>query len=652
VALMAAAHRACSMTRRLRTPLLVSAIAFLTAPTTAQAGTYDVLACDAAVGGVNRAWTYETNDPERLESGNNCPASQSYSGAYARTKLGSGDAPTGSFGHWVLRAPTGTTITRLQLTRWLGMEAGSGWRLFGRQADGTTLDGETCVTPSGSYECNVGGYNSSPINHSLNTTLIVYGIECVDSFSCSTGATIHAARAAIYSARVTLSESTSPTVTNPSGALVTESGYHRGTETATFAGSDSTSGLSAQRVYIDGVVRASHALACDYTYVVPCSNPTTAQTLSVDLAATSGGSRVIPDGTRSVEVAAVDAAGNETRSTPRSIVVDGTAPAAASALTTSAGSNWQSTPGFTATWTHPAGQVAPIDTAHWTLCPSGTTTGCTNGSAPVSASTGTVAGLQVPGEGAWDFSLRLQDAAGNTSAANVARTTVRYDATAPTASSNLAIANRAETDPAFLAWFNPPSGQQAPVTRAIWTLCPQSPSTGCGSGTLSTDPASTSYLRAAVPRHGDWTLSVRLRDEAGNLGAPATRSLRYIAAPTPTPAPTVAPLPPPDATPTPARRASAKLRVASAVLGRSRRVLVVKGTAASTASGRIALKIIIARPRSRTLTRSALLRNGRFVLRVRVGRRDVGRRLRVSAAYQGSATHAPARTSPRAVRIR
>ena len=91
---------------------------------------------------------------------------------------------------------------------------------------------------------------------------------------------------------------------------------------------------------------------------------------------------MIPNGTRTVQVAAVDAAGNETRSAARSIVVDATAPGAPGDLATSVGSRWQTSPDFSVTWRHPAGQVAPIDIAHWTLCPAGTTSGCTAGASP------------------------------------------------------------------------------------------------------------------------------------------------------------------------------------------------------------------------------------------------------------------------------
>ena len=643
---------------RLATIAMSSALALLAFAPAAQAGTYDVLSCDAAPDAVNHSWFSETNDSAHIEFLASCPSSRTYSGLAGRTILDSGASPTGSFGQWIFRAPTGTRISRIRLVRMLGMEGGSGWRLFGRQADGTTLSGETCTVPATADECNVGGYGTTEIDKAVDTTSIAYGFECNGDGSCTTGATIHSARAAIYSGRVTITDPTAPLIDSPSGQLVTESGYHRGTESATVNGSDGT-GLKALRVYIDKIERANQALSCNYTKPIPCSNPSSAQALSVDLSATVDGARVIPDGTHSVEVAAIDAAGNETRSTARSIVVDATAPAAPSALATSIGSTWQPARQFTATWTHPSGQIAPIDTAHWTLCPAGNTTGCVTGSSPVSSVSGTLSGLQVPAEGAWDLSLRLEDAAGNTAARNFARTTIRYDATPPGTTPDLALADRNDTDSELTASFSLPSGQHAPVTEALWNLCPDSSSTGCTSGMLSTDVAPTTYLRTTVPTHGDWILSIRLRDQAGNLGAAATTSLRYAktpatqdATPVPTPPSTPTPATASNPAPDPAPRANARLRVASAVFDRSRRTLIVRGTAASTATGAIRVRAAIRRDRrTRTRAKTVALRSGRFTARLRLTRADAQGRITLTAGYAGSTTHAPARTPKRSVRV-
>ena len=643
---------------RLLIALFASALSFLAAPSAAEAATYDVLSCDATASNVNRSWIFETNDTGHIETGAACGVFADYSGVYTRTKLGSAGAATGAYGQWILRAPAGTTITRMQLSRWLGMEAATGWRLFGRQADGSTIAGEACTAESGSYECNVGGVASAPIDRTLDTTSIAYGFECINVYGCTTGSTLHHARAAVYDSRITISDPTVPTLSGPTGALVSETGYHRGTESASVSASDTT-GIKALRVYIDGIERASQTLLCDYTYVVPCSNPSSAQPLSVNLAATSNGTRVIPDGTHAVEVAAVDAAGNETRSTSRSILVDATAPAAPSALASSIGSNWQTSRDFHVTWTHPSGQVAPIESAHWTLCPAGTTTGCATGSAPVSAGPGTLSGLQIPGEGEWNLSVRLQDAAGNTATDNVARTTVRYDATAPAATADLTVSSRrVDTDPTFFAFFNPPTGQSAPISEVLWSLCPQGGSTAaCSTGTFAAVPNGTNHFTTSVPSHGDWSYSVRLRDEASNLGPAATTSLRYVAstpaaAPPLSPPPTIAPTPPPTSPGSPSR-ASARLRASTAVLDRSRRTLTVRGRAATRATGRIRIVVAITRRgRTRTLTAAATLRDGRFGVRLRLTSGQARGRIRVSARYGGTTTHAPDRTRPRTVRLR
>src|SRR5215210_1316450 len=88
---------------------LVSAIALAVMVPAAHAGTYDVLACDAAPGAVNHSWDFETSDATRAEDVTSCPSSGTYSGLLAQTKLNTPGVPVGAFAHWIVRAPSGTT---------------------------------------------------------------------------------------------------------------------------------------------------------------------------------------------------------------------------------------------------------------------------------------------------------------------------------------------------------------------------------------------------------------------------------------------------------------------------------------------------------------------------------------------------------------
>ena len=612
---------------RPRVSLLISAFALLTTSPATEAGSYDVGSC-GAVAGAHESWVYETNALGSIQFPDECASpGTDYSGLYVRTILGGAAPATGAYGQWRIAAPSGATITHIRISRWLGMEAGSGWRPFGRQADGTIVPGETCSTVSGEDECNVG---LSSIDRALSTSSLAYGIECVSVNGCTTGATIHDARAVIESATVTITDNVAPTVTPPTGPLVTESGFHHGTEAASFTGADVT-GLQAVRVYVDGILRASATpgqpgwAACAYTRVVPCENPAGDRTLTVDTTA-------LADGQHQVEVAAVDAAGNETVALPRAIVVDNTAPAAPPRLSTSAGADWQSSPTFAATWTNPGDQVAPITTAHWTLCPRNGATACTSGQAPGQG--GIIGGLHVPGDGEWDMAIALEDEAGNiTAASGRAVATIRYDGTAPAAPHGLSIASRAPSDPAATATWTHPADPGAPLSAALWTLCPRDSAAGCSSGS----GAAYGPLSVRLPAEGDWTLSVALRDHAGHTGPAATTSIGYAHPP--------APPPPVPADPPLAEPATAKLTIAKPMLDRSRRRVTVRGTIARGAVGRVRLTARYrVGTRGRTETLRSSIRNGRFTARFRLSHRHAARArsVRVTARFTGSPGYRPA----------
>jgi hypothetical protein len=504
----------------------------------AEAGTYDVLACDAAPGAVNNSWTFETNDSTHIAGSTACPSSNDRSGLLVTDKLNTGgpSASAAVYGQWIVRAPAGTTITHIRLRRYLNMDGGTGWKLYGRQADGTTLSGETCTVQPGNDDCTVGGYAYGAIDRPLSTTSIAYGFECPTTGSgCVTGATIHSASAAVYSANVTITDPTAPAIGTPTGGLVTASGYHKGTESVTFNGTDAL-GISARRLLIDGSEAAADTPTCDYTQLVPCTNPATAATFAFD-------TNTLGDGEHTVQVAVEDAAANRTSSTATTITVDHSAPGLPQNL--QAGPRAATDPAFTATWSNPEGQVAPITAAHWRLCPTGNSTGC---------QTGTIAGTSI-------------------------------------------------------------------------------------SGTL--------------PAYGSYQLFVALEDGAGNVGWEGALPLSYERPapppPTPTPTPTATPTPAPTATPTPTPtpRANPQLKVTTATFKRSKRTATVAGTTASSATGRVRLKVSYRRcgkPRSRTLT--ATIKRGRFTARTRLSSSDARRASKptVAVTYRGDAHYSAAST--------
>jgi hypothetical protein len=116
-------------------------------------------------------------------------------------------------------------------------------------------------------------------------------------------------------------------------------------------------------------------------------------------------------------------------------------------------------------------------------------------------------------DGAHQLTLQTVDTAGNP--ATVSKT-IDVDNTPPSAPANLAVTGgdgwRTSND-FSVTWTNPAADGGAPIAAALYSLCPSSGS--CVAGTASgSGVASISDLK--VPSAGDWSLTVWLRDAAGN----------------------------------------------------------------------------------------------------------------------------------------
>ena len=257
-------------------PLFAAVAAWLAAlASPALAGSYVVNACSPASS--PGLWAATNTFPTALTTGNQCggpaigPTDGSHEGAlYAEDILNSGTIPDGARAGWMLTAPAGTTITAISYYRTLhayndpNMISG----LF--QADGTAL--EQCKIPwpfvaGSSIHCDKVN-NQAPVTFSgLSTNALFLGVACrlvEPQGSCGAGgAPLHAASADLYSARVTLSESGTPTLGDVGGSLWT-GGVVSGTVPVTFTASDA-SGIQAQVVRSDtGQTLISASQACDF----------------------------------------------------------------------------------------------------------------------------------------------------------------------------------------------------------------------------------------------------------------------------------------------------------------------------------------------------------------------------------------------------
>jgi hypothetical protein len=406
------------------------------------AGSYQVSACNFAPEAVNNSWVWATNDPAQpahYAEHANCPYRLGGSGGKADQEgglsttdgleLSSGATPGTSAG-WTYTAPAGTTITGLTYERYIGhsLDPRNSWSPALR-ADGAIVSGETCLDSVQNGEtCLVGsppGAGGEPARITgLSAHELSLGIVCQapPEDECVTGATEHAAWATMYGATVTLSDPTPPTLSAPSGALWGSGeagGFHKGTESVTVAAADVGGGVASIVLSADGRPVETYTAPCNFTFAQPCPSSTGTQILTLP---TTG----LSDGTHTLALVATDAAGNQSTVASEQITVENSSPpppVGLSATPTQAGGST-----FTATWTDPAGQVAPITGALYQVCPASGSGSC---SAPAQAPAAGPATVTVPGPGSWSIAVWLTNAAGNASPAAAAHTSVVVSPSGP-----------------------------------------------------------------------------------------------------------------------------------------------------------------------------------------------------------------------------
>jgi len=389
--------------------LAVAALAAMASPSLA--GTYQVTSCNASPDhATNNAWVAGAT-PATISLSQTCPPSGSRSGLLAQDVLLAGDTPNGQSGLWTFTAPVGTTITAIAYDRWTGLHNGDGWNPRLRLSDGTEFD--SCTIAFGDSDCSVGsapaGSGGQISRTGLSATSLTWGLACAAPGQCPGGGTLHAAWAALYGSTVTITDNVSPTMGAASGALTSTSGYRRGSVSGTLSATDAT-GIKQTSVVVDGTAYDATGRACDFTFAVPCSN-LTAATVTLNSAA-------IADGSHTVRLAAQDAAGNESLTSPVTMTFDNTAPAAPTALTVAGGAS-KTTNSFDVSWANPGGQVSPLTTVHYRIGAGAEQT------VPLTTS---LTGLTLPGAGSDPLSVWLEDEAGNATQANAATATLTYTA--------------------------------------------------------------------------------------------------------------------------------------------------------------------------------------------------------------------------------
>jgi hypothetical protein len=417
--------------RRCALTLSASCVLSVMAGVPAQAGTYHVIACSGSSGispltlNANNSWVQvPASPPTGLEAFVACPpqGSDQHDGIVAEDRIpGPPNALTGAEVYWRFAAPAGTAITNIAVARFLGKEGDQNWRPYGR-ADGAIFD--TCDIASGQDVCQNEGTADFQIE---NASTIDYGVRCDASSACGVGFSLHSVWMSLYSADVSVTDPSAPTLTGgPAGPLWNPDAYHRGTESASFGGTDNT-GISEADWFIDGRQQTFDRGACDYSRPLPCSDMPADTQHGVNTSA-------VRDGQHQLEAVVKDAAGNQATAGPINLNVDTTPPAAPGGLTAAPAGDGS----FTASWANPDSQFAPITKAHYQLCPAGAGAGPCQGEQTASGNNiSSIAGLHLPGPGTWSLAVWLEDAAGNIGNGNVASLVLGPDQTGVRASAGI-----------------------------------------------------------------------------------------------------------------------------------------------------------------------------------------------------------------------
>jgi hypothetical protein len=279
----------------------------------ALAGSYVVTTCSPMVSA--GAWTPVNTFPTAFATGNSCGgmAESGFGDGSNRGALWAEDIvsspaaiPDGAQAGWTFAAPPGTTIAAVSyyasLVAYNNPDLVAG--LY--RADGVALNECKIETAFGSSNT-CSKLNQGPVTHTgLNTSSLFVGVICrrvQPATVCGAGgAPLHAARAALYSAKVTLAENSLPTVSGVGGPLWS-GGAVSGVVPVTVAAEDAT-GIRSAVVAGPDVRRplASVTQTCDDRSVRPCPQ-LPAGSLSAD-------TTHVPDGQHTFSVVVTDAAGN------------------------------------------------------------------------------------------------------------------------------------------------------------------------------------------------------------------------------------------------------------------------------------------------------------------------------------------------------
>ncbi len=244
----------------------------------------------------------------------------------------------------------------------------------------------------------------------LAASSVFFGVACdqvQNGTQCSPASSVsHNAEADLYSAQVTLVESTEPQVENVGGGLW-GGGPAWGTVPLTFNAIDPSGIARVDVLDSSGSDIYDVQQSCTFSQVQACPELPSGEVQVNTLE--------IPDGHQQISLKLTNAAGNTTVVQGPAVVTDNNGPPAPSSLTASAASTKSDV--IDLAWSDPANPPEPVQNAYAQLCQASCET-----AVQVNASGG--AQITAPAAGTYTVRVWLTDTAGRGSPANAATTTV------------------------------------------------------------------------------------------------------------------------------------------------------------------------------------------------------------------------------------
>jgi len=385
--------------------------------------------------GASDGWTATNTNPEALSAGLQCPpvrtliappqtTALTQTGLWLSDRLGRDggvpDTPEDARAELTFTADPGTHISRVRYWRLVSKADDNSWDPYVGYAAGPMLDHCEIVAPA--LGCHVGADDWYPDDEygtvarpgyadlqNLLASGFVVGLHCRTNapyHHCDNGYSLRTAEAEIFSIFFTLSDHSKPTVGAPLGEGWTTSEWAQGTLPLALASSDNA-GILETRLYVDGAILTTVKRLCFYTQPRPCTDEPGVE-IGLPTAA-------LADGTHTVQLGAVDAAGNETRLTrPEPLRSDNHAPDPPVGAEPVGG--WRTASGrIDLRWALPVDHGTPIVEARYELC-----AGDTCSPARPTTTLTSLDDLQLPAPSGWVVRIWLVDAAGHADPAGAA----------------------------------------------------------------------------------------------------------------------------------------------------------------------------------------------------------------------------------------